>query len=440
MTFFSNIAGKLHRGSGSRQGAKRAAASPEQKQQRRRVAAKAAAAVLVLVVCALPPVFINNAVGYLPLAAYVLAVLISFAYLQVLKRSLVFSEESLVPSCERGTLVDFVLNFENTSPLPFVRLEPYIYISDLFGDADTVTPVAMPLMPFEKRDFSFQARFDHIGTYSAGIQKIVVSDLLGLFTHTIDNPVRHRVEVLPRVADIEDLPLTSTATAESQKPLQTLVTDDLDYAGVREYTWGDPIKTIHWKLSSRLDAGDYLTRLFESFNNPGINIIVDTTAPAYDAESLMFVYDGVVEGALSINQFAREAGLDSFISFYDKYGDEARVRIKNMREFGNLTADLPRISAAAGDEALELLRREGNLIHGQDNVAFCTAHVDEGIVTALVELRLRKRNPLLLVVVPPSMESEVRQRFLRPLRRLDEAQVSYFVLQPAQDDVVQEGR
>lgn len=424
---------------------KKTAAASEQrdehKQQVKAIALRVVLVLLALVACALPPIFVNNIIGYLPLLALVLVIVISFVYLQVLKRALVFSEESLVPSCERGTEIEFVLKFQNKSPLLFLRLEPYIYISDLFDELDTVTKVAMPLMPFEKRDFRFQAQFDHIGTYSAGVQKIVINDLLGLFTHTIVNPNRHRVEVLPRIQDMESLALTSTASAESQKPLQTLVTDDMDYAGVREYVWGDPIKTIHWKLSSRLDYGDYLTRLFESFNNPGINIIIDTTSPLYDNttsplydnESLMYVFDGVVEGALSINQHAVDSGLDSFISFYDKYGSESRLRIKNTIDFADLTSDLPRIAAKEGDDALELLRRESNLIHGQDNVAFCSAHINESVVNALCELKLRKRNPIFLAVVPPSLDDQQTQELLRPLRRLDVAGVSYFVVCPSRE-------
>lgn len=419
--------------------AQRAAAAPTAKKRdasaepgrAKAIAQRVALAVLALLVCAVPPVFLDDVIGYLPLLALVMALALSFAYLQVLKRSLVYSEESLVPSCERGSEIEFVLNFENKSPLPFLRLEPYIYISDLFDDVDTITPVSMPLMPREKRDFTFTARFDHIGTYSAGVKKIVISDLFGLFTHTVENAHRHRVEVLPRITELEDLPLTSTASSDSQKPLQTLVTDDLDYAGVRAYLWGDPIKTIHWKLSSRLEDGEYLTRLFECFNNPGINIIIDTTAPAYDPESLMFVFDGVVEGALSINSFARAAGLDSVLAFVDKYGEERRMRIADYKDFAELTDELPRISAGEGDRALELLRREGNSIHGQDNIAYCSAHTDEAIITALCELKLRKRNPLFLLALPPSLEGEELKERLRPLRRLDAAHISYFAFTPA---------
>ncbi len=103
-----------------------------------------------------------------------------------------------------------------------------------------------------------------------------------------------------------------------------------------------------------------------------------------------------------------------------------------MLEFANLTSDLPRITVKDGDEALELLRRETNLIHGQDNVAYCTAQINEQVVNALCELKLRKRNPLLLAVIPPALDSEETKELLKPLKRLDMAQVSYYVLCPSQ--------
>lgn len=388
--------------------------------------------VLALAVCAVPIVFVNDVIGYIPLLALVLVILVSFLYLQVLKRSLSFSEESLLPSCERGTDIEFVLYFENRSPLVFTQLQPYIYISDLFGGVDTVTPTYMTLMPFEKRDFRFQARFDHIGTYAAGVQKIVIGDLLGLFSHTVVNERHHEVEVLPKIFDVSRVDLTTVSSEESSRAFQAQASDDMDYAGVREYEWGDPLKTIHWKLSASLSTGTYLTRLFETYNDPGISIIIDVESPQYDSESLMYVYDGVVESALSVNEYARSRGLDSVIMFRGEH-DERNVRVLGFEEFHDLTSELPKISVGPGDQAVELLRREGNRIHARDNIAFCTAHVSDAIVSTLIEAKNRKRNPLLLFVVPPSLDPEEVKELTRPLRRLDSAQIVYFVVSSSED-------
>ena len=134
----------------------------------------------VLLLMSVPPLFVNNPIGYLGLVAAVAMLAMSFVYLQVLKRSLSFEEDLASPSCERGSQVEFSVTFANSSLLVFTRLEPYLYVSDLFGGYDTVTPVRMMLMPHERSVYRFKARFPHIGTYSAGVQKVVVYDLLGL--------------------------------------------------------------------------------------------------------------------------------------------------------------------------------------------------------------------------------------------------------------------
>ena len=397
------------------------------------VVGRIAITLLAVAVCAVPPIFVNNIIGYLPLLAVVLAILISFVYLQVLRRSFSFSEDSLVSSCERGSEIDFVLHFRNASPLVVLRLEPRIYVSDLFGEADDITAVPLTLMPHEDREFRFQASFDHIGTYSAGVRTVTIGDLLGLFSYTIENEKRHRVEVLPRLFSADDVPLSSEVSSESQKPRQALTVDDMDYAGVREYAWGDPIKTIHWKLSARNPSGEYLTRLFETFNNPGVATILDTSAPNYDRESLMFVFDGIVETALSVNQFALSQGIDSVIEFRNRAGEDAKLRLMKNSDFPELTHALPRIATGDGHEARELLRREMASLHGQDNVAVCTSQVNEELISMLITLRLRKRNPMLFLIVPPSLDSDEVRAYAKPLRRLDEAQIPHYILSSAAD-------
>ncbi len=408
----------------------------------RAVVARVCLVALALVACAVPAIFVNNIIGYLPLLVLVFSIAISFAYLQILARAFTFSEESMAPSCERGSVIDFVIHFKNASPLVFLRLEPYIYISDIFGNLDTITPITLTLMPHENKQFSFQASFDHIGTYSAGVRRVVIWDLLGLFCHTVENPARHTVEVMPRLYSAQTVPLTSNATSDSQRPRQALTVDDMDYAGVRAYVWGDPIKTIHWKLSSRNPNGEYLTRLFEAFTNPGVSIVIDTISPdAPTPEDLMFLFDGVVEVALSVNDYALGAGLDSVLVFLDKYGQESRMRLADWHDFAALTGVLPRITPvgaltnaqARTSEVAELLRREGGNTHGQDNVVVCTTRVDEEILTLLVAMKMRKRNPVLMLCVAPGMLDQDLREFVRPLRRLDAAQIPHFVLRSAAD-------
>lgn len=388
---------------------------------------------LALLVCILPVLLVNNIIGYLPLLALVFLVIVSYVYLRVLARSLEYSEDSLAPSCERGEEIEFVIWFKNKSPLVFLRLEPTFYISDLFGNMDVAIPASMVLMPFENRDFRFRALFEHIGTYSAGVSEVVIYDLLGLFSHKIVNPNRHNVKVMPKVFDVSRVNLSNVTVQETKTSSKPVLSDDMDYAGVREYAYGDQLKTIHWKLSSRMTDGQYLTRLFESVTKPGLSIILDTKAPEYDANQLMYVFDGIVESALSVNEYARNHGVDSRMLLVADYGYETQMTVCSRDEYVSFADTVPRIQVGNDDDALNLLQKEGYSTYGQGNVALCTSHVSEGIVSALIDLKNQQRNPVLFLTVPPSMEEDELKRYVRPLRRLDDARIVYYVIVSAED-------
>ena len=400
---------------------------------RKDVLARVVLVLIALLLTLIPPFFVNDIIGYLPVLLLVLTIAFSYVCLRILVRSLEYSEDSLESSCERGSVIDFVVNFRNTGLLPFLRLDVSLYISDLFGGLDVVMPASLPLMPHESRDFSFGAKFDHIGTYSAGVHKIVISDYLGLFSHTILNSNRHQVEVIPRIFDVSRVDLSNVSVQESNRSFRPIVTDDMDYAGAREYQWGDPIKTIHWKMSARSVNDDYYTRLFEVFGNPGLGIVIDTSSPSYSSEDLMYVFDGLIESALSVNEYAREMGVESDIVYNDAGGERRVQRTLNIRDTAPLLRTIPRIHMGEGQDALDLLSKEISATHGHGNIAFCTAHASESVVTALLEAKRYKRNPLLFLVIPHRLDEEELRELMRPLKRLDAAGVVNYVVESAQD-------
>lgn len=80
-------------------------------------------------------------------------------------------------------------------------------------------------------------------------------------------------------------------------------------------------------------------------------------------------------------------------------------------------------------QPIELLRAAGNSVHGCGNLAFCTSRLGEELLSTLVELKMRRRNPLLLLSVPSELEDKERKEFLKPLRRLEASRVTYYIVE-----------
>jgi uncharacterized protein (DUF58 family) len=378
----------------------------------------------------------NTIYGYLPGLFFVFAIGVSYLYLTILRRSLSFEEMSDLSNCKRETEIAFTVKLKNRSPLVCPRLEPYFYISDLFGGDDSVTSSVITLAPREQRAFDFDVRFDHIGSYSAGLKRIVVHDLLGLFSHTIDNPKRYQVDVSPKIFDVDNLHISDTVLTESEKMIVPIASEGSDYIGVREYVMGDPIKMIHWKLSARQE--NYLTKQFENYGTVGVSVFIDFFSPVYPAEALMGVFDTVVETALSVGNYAEEQGMEFEIVYTDKDMQRRKFNKGHHDDFSLIISDMPRIQTAEspgapGSVGTDMLREEGRARYTHGNIVFCTASITDEACDILLELKHRRKNPMLFAVVPPELDEQERADLLRPLRALDYEEVPYYVLSSARE-------
>lgn len=369
-----------------------------------------------------------SAIGWMPLIAGVVIVVASFVYQRILARSLKISDRAGIGQCERGASVAFCATFSNASPLPFFRIDAYFCVSERGGHRLREVPTTLMLAPLETYEMELTIEFSHVGTYLAGLDRVVVHDFLGLFSSTIPSPARQSVQVVPCVRNIRELPLSTDSVTESATAAKATLADSLDYAHVREYASGDPLKTVHWKLSAR--GNGLYTRLFEVYSNPSVAVFMHFHASAEDAEGLLGIYDTVVECALSTLRYAVRVGMDAEVCFVDRFGQECKRSAAEAFLVPELLADLPLAGFDRGRARAEesQLRREGESAYGKSNLVVCTANLDEGLIGALLDAKAHRRCPYLFAVVPRGLAGRELEERCALLSRLDSAGVGYIVL------------
>lgn len=412
--------GKTTRGKRAR---RKGAAKTPQQGRRRTAAGKALTLGLVLASCTVCVLLLASPISYVPLTALLVALAASFAYLQILKRGFSFSEQQMIDSCERGHEVGMRVVLSNRTPLPFPRIDMAFFITDLFGAYDASRSMTVNLGPRETRSYDFDASFSHLGRYEAGVESIVIHDLLGLFTARIENTRRRSVVVRPRVFDFHQADISEAGEEESANPVKTVTDDSADYASVREYHYGDPLKTIHWNLSARSIDGTLYTRLFELNVSPTLRIVMDPFSAAQGSEVLMELFDAIVEATASLSRTALGSGIECSIAYLDRKLEPATTKLLSDADADELVLDLKRIECVeqAQDRAdlpIEMLRSEGCGPGASSNIAFATSRIDARISTALTDIAARHRNPILLLAVPASLAGHEREEFLAPARHL----------------------
>ena len=390
---------------------------------RRRVG-RTALLVLAGLALLLPMALIAHPIAYVPFLSAVLMVGLSWLYLQLVRRALTVSVDEMCGSCERGATTTLAVGLDNRSPLPLSRVELEFFVTDLFGAYDEVRTLNCSVRGGEDVSLEFDVRFVHVGTYQAGISRVVVHDLLGLFSATIKEGERRQVTVRPRRMSLGQAFELSAAPDQSNKAIKPIAADDVDYANVREYRYGDQLKTVHWNLTARSATGTMFTRLYETYVNPSLCIVLDPVAPdAREGEDLMALMDGMVETAVAICQVSRLEGVDAEVRYVDKDGQPRLTRIANEADATTLVAGMLRITpqreaGPAATLADELVREAGLRSHGSGNVVLVTSRPDPDALGSMVEVASSRRNAMVFLAVPRSLVGRERQKFAAPLHQL----------------------
>lgn len=410
------------------------------KRARRTRALKAVAVVLVFALLASLGFVVGDdsyqatLIGWAPFLIALVGVAVSAVYSAVLKSGIGFEEMTNVGSCQRDSEVVFSVAFKNRTPLLASRIVAHFYIADMFDNVASEGATTLSLSPFETYDLKFTARFEHLGTYHAGLREIEVADALGLFTSNLPNEDQSEVEVTPKILDLDAIEFSNTSMDEQTRAAKSVLADSMEYAYAREYVRGDPLKTIHWKLSAR--TGTFMTRLYEVYTNPSVLVIMDFYADSNEARDLMTMFDTVVESAFSIARFAARQGMDVAVAFRDRYGEDRMVTGLDDDAVTHTISDLPRMSNDPADAsiAIDLLQRQSASPRGFNNIFVCTPNVGADMVSAVVGVKLARRSPTMVAVVPPSLlDDRERQNHCAALMRFEDDGIPYSIVTHASD-------
>ena len=388
---------------------------------------KAALLAAVLVLCALPAAVLNTLPGYLPVLFLLFLCALSLAYAVTVSRSLRCEGLGGEESCLRGESVPVSLRIVSASRLVSVGVSAECFVTDAFGGVRSGSGLRFTLAPGESRDFGFDVSLDHVGKYTVGLRSLRVSGLLGVVSVERASSFTRTVTVLPRCHELGRLSLSETVRTESVYANRVSTADSVDYSGVREYSIGDPIKLIHWNLSSH--TGSYMTKQLESYGNNSLTVIPCAVTPGYDPETAMEAFDGVSECCASLGMFARNLGMDAELLAEDDTGEIGRRPLVSTEE---LMAALPGPEKGSGCERLErMLEKECTRRYSASNLAVCTSALSEYAAKQMMELQRRMKSVILFYVCPyGAPEESATDRAIRTLRAAD---IQLYVIQSADE-------
>lgn len=179
--------------------------------------------------------------------------------------------------CEKNTPVNYKITIVNSSPLPIGKTEATVSEPQSDGVKCVRRKITATVVSFGVCVIENTVKFPYRGGYDIGIEDVWVYSPLGSFAlKCSDGKNLNRVTVFPRKMALEreySRDMTDDAAPSAERTVSSEITEPSD---IKDYTPGDPIKSIHWKLSSK--SQEIKVRKYDSVERKLTYILCDLSS------------------------------------------------------------------------------------------------------------------------------------------------------------------
>ncbi|RXJ02793.1 DUF58 domain-containing protein [Anaerobacillus alkaliphilus] len=169
-----------------------------------------------------------------------------------------FNKEAVFPG-ELFELVDEVSN-RKLLPLPWLRLESKVSSNLQFTkkqdqlvveDSEEYHRTLFSLSPFEKVTRRHMVACRKRGYYQLKTVSLTLGDIVGFNEKAEAIDAKATIIVYPELVEIEEIPLPSHSWLGDLLVKRWIIQDPFVTAGVRQYTYGDPLNSVNWNATAR---------------------------------------------------------------------------------------------------------------------------------------------------------------------------------------------
>jgi len=150
-----------------------------------------------------------------------------------------------------GETVKLRLRVANTGrlPIPWVRIEDKL--PQRLTRADAFRAV-VSLLPREERTLEYEIPAGRRGYFPVGPLHVVLGDVFGFYTRSMTTAAPAHLTVYPKILTMGEMGLPSKSAFGTLRTHQILYEDPARVVGVRDYTPGDSLRKVNWKVTAAL--------------------------------------------------------------------------------------------------------------------------------------------------------------------------------------------
>jgi len=256
--------------------------------------------------------------GFLPYTLFYIVLFLpvaSFIYLVIVYNTFTFSERLDKREYRKGEILDYTLRIHNVMPLYIPYFTVYMHMEGQMLISGMKTEYLI-LKPFNRREFNFSVPVLYRGRYKIGISYIEIRDFLNLFSLKYTMGETKFIRVFPRILTLEELNIPFIRISENEYLSRKKDVGHSEIDNIRDYMYGDSLKKIHWKLSSKYNK--FMTKETHSSSEKEFWIIINFEKILGEAEYVLKVEDRTIEVLVSLARVFLSSGIVLKICFFRK--------------------------------------------------------------------------------------------------------------------------
>lgn len=353
----------------------------------------------------------GNVVSFTFFTIAILFPLLSIVYSYLLYSKFRYTQALEKKYANKGEKIKFNYNIENETFLfyPYIRVE-FFSSNKLF--LDDFQKQEFSILPFEKLNFNIDIECKYMGRYEFGIQKIVIMDILGLYSFKYDIGESKTLTILPNVIPIDYFKISNSYISDSESSNQFSFTENPNLiSDIRKYAYGDNIRKIHWKISSKMNQ--LMSKNYDSTNDKEAIFIFDFQKTSDDDLINLITEDLTIETIISAIYYCSKHYIKFKIVFFQDTLHE--ININNPGNFEGVYKILSEIRFNLDIKISNLLKVYLDTIIEKTNLFIFTPNLDSELFDEVYKARNSGFNLSLILISPDDV----------PLKEIDTKILDY---------------
>lgn len=233
---------------------------------------------------------------------------------------------------EKGKECTLCIVVKNPSAVPSGVVRAELVWTNIWLGESRREVIVCPLCTgkVNRQEICFQSR--HCGKIVCSLCHVTICDLFGMTGYQIERELRKSIVIYPPPGSMQ------TDSPEVPKTLQESETYDVyrhgsgqnEWYGVHEYMPGDPVKSIHWKLSAKLD-GEPVVREYGHPADHDILVLAEVFRECKGRHISNDCMDRVMETTVSV-AYALAEHMEFHMGWYDAAANCLQIRKITKRE------------------------------------------------------------------------------------------------------------